>query len=154
VQEEKPTAPFVLSLIAGILILLVGLFLSLTSGVPSYYYPFWAFTAFWFLIFGMVTGVIVIVGAVMMYSQPKQHLVWGIIVLVFSILSVLSAGGLIIGLILGIVGGALGIAWRPVAMSALPPPPTPPVITRVCPQCGRVLAEDVRYCPYCGKALG
>jgi len=152
-QEEKPTAPFVISLIAGILILIVGLFLSLRVGVPSYYYPLWAFTAFWFLIFGAITGIIVIVGAIMLYSQPRQHLIWGIIVLVFSILSILSSGGLIIGLILGIVGGALGIAWKPGAAPVVPTPPAPPVITRICPQCGRVLAEDVKYCPYCGKEL-
>ena len=33
--------------------------------------------------------------------------------------------------------------------SATPPQP----ITRICPQCGRVLTEEVRFCPYCGKEL-
>jgi hypothetical protein len=30
-------------------------------------------------------------------------------------------------------------------------PPT--VITRICPQCGRVLDETVKFCPYCGRHL-
>jgi hypothetical protein len=38
-----------------------------------------------------------------------------------------------------------------------PPPPqsqTPQVIKRICPQCGHVVAEDVKFCPHCGKTLG
>jgi heme/copper-type cytochrome/quinol oxidase subunit 2 len=26
-------------------------------------------------------------------------------------------------------------------------------IKRICPQCGRVIKEDVKFCPYCGKEL-
>ncbi|MEM4545186.1 MAG: DUF6114 domain-containing protein [Nitrososphaerota archaeon] len=33
--------------------------------------------------------------------------------LIFSIISLVSMGGFIIGAILGIVGGALAIAWKP-----------------------------------------
>lgn len=30
---------------------------------------------------------------------------------------------------------------------------SPRKITRVCPQCGRVLDEDAKFCPRCGKEL-
>jgi heme/copper-type cytochrome/quinol oxidase subunit 2 len=26
-------------------------------------------------------------------------------------------------------------------------------VKRICPQCGRVVKEDVKYCPHCGKEL-
>lgn len=26
-------------------------------------------------------------------------------------------------------------------------------IKRICPKCGRVIKEDVKYCPYCGEEL-
>jgi hypothetical protein len=38
---------------------------------------------------------------------------WGIIVVVFSIPSVLSGGGFVIGFILGIIGGALALSAKP-----------------------------------------
>jgi hypothetical protein len=28
------------------------------------------------------------------------------------------------------------------------------VIKRICPQCGRVLTDEVKFCPYCGRKLG
>jgi len=30
----------------------------------------------------------------------------------------------------------------------------PQVITRICPQCGRSLSDEMKFCPYCGKELG
>ncbi|MEK6851910.1 MAG: hypothetical protein AABY30_05165, partial [Candidatus Thermoplasmatota archaeon] len=40
-----------------------------------------------------------------------QHVAWGVIVLVFSVLSIVSFGGFIVGMAFGIVGGAIGMAW-------------------------------------------
>lgn len=33
------------------------------------------------------------------------------------------------------------------------PPQTPQQIRRICPQCGRVIDENVKFCPHCGKQL-
>jgi hypothetical protein len=91
----------------------------------------------------------------MLYVNSEKSKTWGVIVLVFSIISLFfGLGGFIVGMILGIIGGALGIVWKPSAPSApaVTPVATQP-ITRVCPQCGRVLSEDVKFCPHCGKAL-
>lgn len=88
----------------------------------------------------IVAAIVVIVGSYMIHAHPERHRGWGIIILVFSIL---GGGG-----ILGIIGGALAIAWKPT------PTPAPiTAITRICPKCGRVLKEDVRFCPYCGNEL-
>lgn len=158
-QERRPAEPFALSLIAGISILIVGLFISLNlTSLPDYVYRAMGSKPHWFFIFGVITGLIVIFGAIMLYFQPRQHLVWGIIVLVFSILSIPSSGGLAMGVLLGIIGGAFGIAWKPGEVSTISPPlprgiPMVQAYVRKCPQCGRVHLQDFRNCPYCGKAL-
>lgn len=38
---------------------------------------------------------------------------WGVLIPIFSILSLFGGGGFFIGMILGIIGGALGLAWKP-----------------------------------------
>jgi hypothetical protein len=79
-------------------------------------------TALYFLIFGVGFGSLVVFGAVMMYVRPKQHVTWGVIVLAFSLGSVFSSGGLVVGLVLGMVGGVLGITWKPSRRAAPPVP--------------------------------
>jgi hypothetical protein len=48
------------------------------------------------------------VGAVLIY-MPGKEVVGGIIVLIFSLLSIIVGGGFYLGLVLGIIGGILGI---------------------------------------------
>jgi len=62
---------------------------------------------------GLISGILVIVGAIMLNTRPAEHTTWGTVILVFSIISLLGMGGFFIGAILGIVGGALALAWRP-----------------------------------------
>ncbi|MFQ5998323.1 MAG: DUF6114 domain-containing protein, partial [Candidatus Bathyarchaeia archaeon] len=45
--------------------------------------------------------------------NPAQNKAWGVIILVLSIISIVIGGGFAIGFILGIIGGALAIAWHP-----------------------------------------
>lgn len=62
---------------------------------------------------GVIFGTIVIVSAIMLYINPLQHEIWGVLILVFSAASVLSCmGGMIIGLLLGIAGGILAIIYK------------------------------------------
>jgi hypothetical protein len=65
-----------------------------------------------FSMLGLVFGVVGVIGAFMLNVRPFEHVTWGIIVLVFSAVSFVSMGGWFIGAVLGIAGGALGIAWR------------------------------------------
>ncbi|MFX0202705.1 MAG: DUF6114 domain-containing protein, partial [Candidatus Hodarchaeota archaeon] len=58
-------------------------------------------------------GVIVLLSAVMLYRNPMSKTTWGVLILIFSILSVVGGGGFLVGMILGIIGGALGLAWKP-----------------------------------------
>src|SRR5713226_4116546 len=123
--DQKPTAAFALSLVAGILILINGIFIAAIGAILA---AVFSGIGLLFAVLGLVFGIIVLVGAIMMWSNPSQHVAWGVIVLLFSIFSIVIGGGFILGLILGLVGGILGIVWKPPAMMApawMPPMPPP-----------------------------
>jgi hypothetical protein len=115
-EVKRATVGFIVSLIGGIIDAIVAMILiaaaSLMAGVTEFI-PGWAAGALatWGAI-GLVLAVLVIIGAFLIY-RPGYETIGGILVLVFSIVSLFfTAGGLFIGLILGIVGGALGIAKK------------------------------------------
>lgn len=129
--EERPTAGFVLSIIAGLLILVgSGTAVLWFSGGVTYggrmmggmMYDWRGMMSgvglgTWFLgmtLVGLVSGILILLGAFMLYSQPKQALAWGTVVLVFSVLSFFGMGGFFLGGILGIVGGILAMTWKQV----------------------------------------
>ncbi len=133
VQDRGPA--YVISLVAGALILVGGLVRAASVGVlPSRAYG----TGFRIMsttfraanlnitntflqlsaMIGIVTGIIVLLGAVMLGSQSHQNAAWGTVVLIFSAFSLIGGGGFFIGSILGILGGIVAITWR----SATPPP--------------------------------
>jgi hypothetical protein len=62
--------------------------------------------------FGLISGVIVLVSAVMLLANLGQRRTWGVLILVFSILSFIGLGGFIVGAILGMVGGILTLRWK------------------------------------------
>ncbi len=66
-----------------------------------------------FFLIGLVSGVMVTLGAVMLNARPSEHTAWSMIILVFSVISLLGMGGFLVSAILGIVGGALAISWKP-----------------------------------------
>jgi hypothetical protein len=117
--SEKPTKAFTLSLTAGILILINAVLL----GVAARWFPGIIPTLpgssgndTTFLIdlatVGLIFGVLVLLGALMLYSKPVNKKAWGIIIIVFSIPSVITGGGFIIGFILGIIGGKLALSGK------------------------------------------
>jgi uncharacterized membrane protein len=65
---------------------------------------------------GLVCGAIVLVSAAMLLAKVGQRRTWGILILVFSVLSFIGLGGFIIGAILGIIGGILTLRWKPSAL--------------------------------------
>jgi hypothetical protein len=64
-------------------------------------------------IFGLVSGVIVLVSSVMLLTRPSQTRTWSVLILVFSVMSFIGMGGFVVGAVLGIVGGALVLKWKP-----------------------------------------
>ena len=63
--------------------------------------------------FGLVCGIIVLVSSVMLLTGTGQRRTWSVLVLVFSVLSLVGLGGFLVGAVLGIVGGALVLKWKP-----------------------------------------
>jgi len=69
-------------------------------------------------IFGLVSGAIVLISSVMLLTNLGQPRTWSVLILVFSVLSFVGMGGFVVGAVLGIVGGALVLKWKPPALQA------------------------------------
>ena len=127
---ERLGVPFVLSLIGGLLIFLssaISIVLFAVGSAP--FGPYWGMMGDFhgmtgtfglpysymtaFSAVGLICGVIVVIGAFMFNTRPSERMSWGILVLIFSAVSLISMGGWFIGALLGIAGGALAISWKP-----------------------------------------
>jgi hypothetical protein len=62
----------------------------------------------------LVCGVIVIFGALVLRMHPEEHLIWGIVIVVFSAISFVGMGGYFAGAAFGILGGALALTYKPI----------------------------------------
>ncbi len=144
----RPTTAFVLGLTGGVLILVGSLFFLLLS-------PFF-FSLFSLL--SLIFGILVILGSVLFYRFPSQRVAWGVVVLVFSVCSIVGFGGFIAGLVLGTVGGALAMAWKPEqergqSEYAMGPYGMPIMPWRICMGCGRYIPWSFNVCPLCGTQV-
>jgi Family of unknown function (DUF6114) len=63
--------------------------------------------------FGLVSGAVVLVSSVKLLTGSDNRRTWSVLILVFSMLSFIGMGGFFIGAILGVVGGALVLRWKP-----------------------------------------
>jgi predicted transporter len=64
-------------------------------------------------VFELISGIIVLASAVMMQMDPVRWRTWGVLILVFSVLSFFGLGGFVAGAVLGIVGGIKALTWKP-----------------------------------------
>jgi hypothetical protein len=124
-MAEKPTAAFILSLLGGIFYLLVGIGLAAISSVFAFV-PMAGLAIAAIAGIGLLSGILMIVGAVMMNTSNKSRVRTGsILVLVFTLVgAIFTAGGAVIGFILALIGSILGLTWNP--STPMAPPPTPP----------------------------
>jgi len=171
--QNKPTAAYWLSMIGGIIgllasLLVVALGAIAYSTLSSVDYIYAVDSGIWTFYVGLgawmfITSILIIVFASKLKAHPLEHSKWGALILVFSIIGL---GGLF-----GLIGGILALVYKPILVGAQPqygppqqqygpPPPQaayaqppPQSITRICPQCGRVVQENVKFCPNCGKQL-
>lgn len=124
-HDEKPVAAFVLGLMGGVFILLGAVVMSVFAfGSMSMMMGMMSMGGMMSMtqiagfiplltIFGLFSGVNVLIGSWMLYQRPSENQMWGGIVLGFSMLSLIGAmGGLMVGLVLGIISGVLGLTWR------------------------------------------
>lgn len=117
--SDKQTRAFILSLIAGILILLNATAVATAATWFPEIFPTIPgssgndpATLYSVAFVGLICGAMVVLGAMMLRRKPAQKRAWGIMIIVFSIPSVVTGGGFIIGFILGIIGGALAFSRK------------------------------------------
>ena len=145
--ETRAVAPFVLSLIGGVFILLGAIVTSIfafgsptiigsmsssmggmmggTNGEMGMGIMFGAMMGVYpiFSVIALASGALVILGAVMLYSRPSEKDLWGTVIITFSTLGILGGmAGFVVGLVLGIVGGTLALAWNPTPKTAVSTP--------------------------------
>ena len=122
--ERIPVAAFVLSLLSGIWMLMPSIMLyawhpdMIDGGMPGGW--MWrhgmmhgATSRFWWPWFGAIAGVVVLIGAVLLYSKPRQSRSSGLIIVILAALNLFLGMGGFVASVLGIIGGALALAWRP-----------------------------------------
>jgi hypothetical protein len=113
-EVKKATAGFALSLIAGFLVLIEGALLIVRGeldilGLRQVQHRILAGLISRHVgVIAIVFAVIIIIGAILIF-MPGKEMVGGIIVLIFSLLSIVTGGGFLVGLILGVIGGILGL---------------------------------------------
>jgi len=108
--QNKPTAAFVLVLIGGVFTLLGGIVLSIAGGIVTF---FLAGIGAAFGLIGIISGILMIVAAVLMNNTDisKVHM-WSIVALVFTLVGLMNGGGFVIGFILGLIGSILGLVYK------------------------------------------
>lgn len=128
----RPVAAFVLSLIAGLWMLSAGGYMGgfgmggMMGGMGAGGYAThrmyhwngmtgWMWGqgmhtyGLWWPWFGVAAGILVIIGAIILYLRPEQRRVWGAVILIVSVLDFfLGMGGLFAGA-MGVIGGVLAM---------------------------------------------
>lgn len=134
---EEPTAAFVISLIGGLLITIESVIAIIAiklasdianSMVPGINASISAISGLVMAVgvLGIVLGIIIVIGSLQIRSGvPNKVRTWSIIVLVLSIISIFTGGGFFIGFILGLVGGILGLVWKPSKAESATSAPSP-----------------------------
>jgi len=128
---------YAISLLAGILTFIGGLAKASTSGILKYTASGATFNNFVgnsvrSTNFGLavssanisaviliLSGILVLVSAVVMSFRSHQYAVWGTIILVFSVVGLFAGGNFLtgVGSVLGIIGGLLAVTYRTVSRS-------------------------------------
>jgi hypothetical protein len=134
-QDRAPA--YAISLLAGILTFIGGLAKAATTGIIKYTASGVSFnnfvgnsvrsTNFGFALAGarvsaivlILSGILVLVSAVVMSFRSHQYSAWGTIILVFSVVGLFAGGNFLtgVGSVLGIIGGLLAITYRTAARS-------------------------------------
>lgn len=120
---RKPTVAFVLSLLAGVWMLATA---GMSYGFAWHHMAGWMPgrwmwcdgamgnlpPSFWWLWFGILSGILVLVGASVLYTKPEQSRGWGVVILAVSAVNLLVGVGGFLASVLGIVGGAMALGWH------------------------------------------
>ena len=126
------TFAYIVSLVGGLIILITSIInvLGYSSGAPNlggygsyisgimggYHNFMGSYSSYGFLagisLVAVICGVVVVMSAIMLRVHPQEHMIWAIVIIVFSVVSFVGMGGFFIGALLGIVGGAFDLSIR------------------------------------------
>lgn len=171
-----PRTAYLLSLIGGIIIVLYALLAAVEDVIYSAkigaLVPGGTELLAILASIGLIAGFVVIVGAFQLKSHAGSAKGWGVMILVFSLVSFVSGGGLFIGLILGMIGGVMALRWTPPAAvgpiygapanppmgpspwgSPTAPSAAPGIPQRFCSSCGSPNVASARFCAKCGAPM-
>lgn len=134
--KHPPTGAFILSLFGGVIILLnallflfVGNLLDQVPNLPGYdptTMPGVAALGEAQIILyslagiGLAIAAAIIYSSFMLYHTKRHNVAYGVVIIVLAVGSILIGGGFIAGLILGVIGGALALVWKPVMATPSP----------------------------------
>lgn len=84
---------------------------------------------------GVAVGLVIAIFGLFFWFTPGQRQIVGVLVVVLSVSSLVTSdlGGFVVGMLMGIIGGAMGFAWTPVRQTVEPKPATVPVQRAVDP---------------------
>jgi hypothetical protein len=145
-MSEKPTTAFIMSLLGGIFIIIGGLLWVALGTLLAIFFGL-GFLLYAFLFF----GIIIVIGALAMNSNPRSAHTWGIIILLLGIFSLVGITTTLGG-IFAIIGGALALSWKQTQEFGSSISPPPPAAMNFCPTCGnplRYIQEYQRW--YCDR---
>lgn len=119
-----PVLASLLTLAAGLFVLLGGLFLALLN-VAFLWLGVTQRTEF--IGIGPALGLLLFGAAALMWVLPRGRVAWGALVLVLAGLSIpFALAGFVIGFLLALAGGILSIRHRPMIVSGAASAPTTP----------------------------
>jgi hypothetical protein len=61
---------------------------------------------------GLVSGLVVLGSGVMLRVYPSQSVLFGVLMVLFSVLGFVGTGGFVAGAVLGIAGGVMTLRWQ------------------------------------------
>lgn len=146
--EDRPFGAVIVSFIAGLLILLDGAIVWSAGSAVASVSPVGGEFVAGLGALGFFLGFLILMLAISAHRRPEHHTVLGVLIVVFSLVSLLSGGGFILGLILGFVGGIWLILFMPDDEVDLPPLPGG---SRTCRNCGRTTSTRDPFCASCGS---
>lgn len=125
-SAEKPITAFVVSFVAGFWMLAAGGMMyglgwenwdGMMQGMGGWMWGHGMMRGWmpglWWPWFGVLAGIVVLLGGVMLYIRPSQSQSWGIVILIAAILNFFIGMGGLLAAALGVIGGILAMSWKP-----------------------------------------
>lgn len=131
-RRTRPFAGGLLTMLGGLIVLAGPLSLIRLAVLPGSTIPI-----------GLIVGALIILMGLFEWITPFYSLMAGAVTVVLALVSLLTAsfGGLVIGMLLSLAGGAMAVAWRPVKPAGPPEPALPVDQTRHMPPPGTPAAS-------------